>query len=128
MSQNPDKDFYCRESKWSDVVVFFIVNIIAHAATVPSIPGSSTTEIILAALESILLPFCGVGRAVRIIYKSPVFAGSPLQSAAWAEAICVVGRTRHWTASEGAVMSFHGEHNFFKDQALDGKSLTHGDD
>lgn len=126
MSQSTVDDLYCRQSRLSDVAVFFLINIFAHAATVPSIPGSTTTEIILFALESILIPFCGVGRAVRIIFKSPVFASSPLEKAAWAYAICVVGRTRHWRASEGAVMSFHGDHAFFTDWKPKSKRFTYG--
>lgn len=110
MSQSTVDDLYCRQSRLSDVAVFFLINIIAHAGTVPSLPGSTTTEVILFALESIVVPFCGVGRAARIIFKSPVFASSPLEKAAWADAICVVGRTRQWRASEGVVMSFHGDH------------------
>lgn len=123
MSQSPPKNLYCRESKWSDLVVFFLANVVAHAATVPSSPRSNTIDNIESMLLSLFLPYFGIGRAIGIIRRAAIFASSPLQQAKRAEAICAVGRTRKWRESGGPVIGPTGAAWFFSDTDLEfGKS------
>jgi hypothetical protein len=82
----------CRDAKWSDVGLFFLVNILAHTATVPASPGISVMEYLEVALFSLIVPYYGVGRALRIIKRGAIWVGDPLQQAARAEALCVVGK------------------------------------
>ncbi|RPB11807.1 hypothetical protein P167DRAFT_546101 [Morchella conica CCBAS932] len=82
----------CRDAKWTDVGLFFLVNILAHTATVPASPGISIREYLEVALFSLIVPYYGVGRALRIIKRGAIWVGDPLQQAARAEALCVVGK------------------------------------
>lgn len=101
MPENPSENFYCREPKWTDVLVFFLANIIAHAATVPPSPGNNITDNIEMALISLFLPYYGVGRAASIIRRGAIWETNPLQRAARAGALCTIDRYRTATADRG---------------------------
>lgn len=104
-------------------MVFFLANIVAHAATVSSFPGDTVMDGMESVLVALFLPYFGIGRALGIIRRAALFVGSPLQQARCAGAICVIGRTRKWRASEGPVIGPGGEHWFFSDMELEDGTL-----
>ncbi len=80
----------CSPASWTDVLVFFLGNYIAHAATVVTLPGQSTAGVIVDIVLALLFPGAGVFRALRVIFTRAKLAPTDLQMAARAGALVVV--------------------------------------
>lgn len=91
-----DSDLKCRPAKWSDILLFFIMNYVIHAFTVKSRPGETAPAAALYNTAALLLPFTGVIRAVDAIGRAAIFGKDPLQKAVRARALVVVGRSSDW--------------------------------
>lgn len=91
-----DPDLLCRPANWKDVIVFYLGNYVAHAATVITVPGELTESVIVTILFAILFPTSGVMRGARAIASFARSATNDLQKAACAGALCMVVRTEHW--------------------------------
>lgn len=104
-----DVTVVCRQSKWFDVLIFFISNIAVHVATVPVRPGSTTWMETISKLFSLFCPYFGVGRAAILIARGAIWSKNPLQRAARSGALCIVTRTAEWEENtnfeQGAVVS-----------------------
>ncbi|KAJ9490043.1 hypothetical protein VN97_g3244 [Penicillium thymicola] len=72
------------------MVIFYLTNYFAHAATIISSPGQGTREMIATIFIALLLPGSGVLRALNTIYRHSIFAGDPIQQAIRAGALCMV--------------------------------------
>lgn len=83
----------CLPTAWTDIVVFFIGNYVAHAATIRLEPGTSIVDTVLAIIWALLIPVSGVQRGVRGILSFAKFGKTDLQIAARAGALCQVIRT-----------------------------------
>ncbi|KIM82121.1 hypothetical protein PILCRDRAFT_8360 [Piloderma croceum F 1598] len=57
----------CVPTTWQDLIVFFGVNYIAHAGTVPAIPGGRPPKSFLLPTIYLFLPFAGLWRAFILI-------------------------------------------------------------
>lgn len=120
----------CRQAEWTDILSFFLLNIVVHAATVPPSPGSAFFETAEHIIWSLFTPYYGAVRAVRIISHASIWASTPLQRALRAEALCVVARTKDWKTNEGTIRSLaelrsiYGAYSYpCLDLWWDGKSL-----
>jgi hypothetical protein len=83
----------CTPPKWYDYAAFFFTNYFAHAITVVSVPGQSTSETLLAITGALLLPTSGVVRATAAILRhSGTVRNDPLRRAARAGALAMVVR------------------------------------
>ena len=80
----------CRPAKWTDILIFYLGNYFAHAATTKSLPGESTIGGIITVFTALLFPTSGVVRGTRAIYSRAIFADTDLQTAARAGALCTV--------------------------------------
>lgn len=89
-SSNTNPNVICRPAKWTDVVVFYLGNYIAHAATTLSLPGQSPLGLVFVILAALFFPISGVFRGFRAISTMAIFAETELQTAARAGALCMV--------------------------------------
>lgn len=80
----------CRSSKWLDILTFYTLNYLAHAATTRTKPGQSTLSTLLIVIYSLLFPISGALRGVHAIESRAIFADTDLQTAARAGALCMV--------------------------------------
>ncbi|KAE9369937.1 hypothetical protein N431DRAFT_469813 [Stipitochalara longipes BDJ] len=83
----------CLPTKWTDIVIFFLGNYVAHAATIRLEPGTNIVDTILAVVWALLIPICGVKCRVSGILSLAKFGKTDLQIAARAGALCQVIRT-----------------------------------
>ena len=102
--QGSDLQILCTPSTWTDVAKFLLVNYVAHAATLKSLPGESTLSVLKNSVCSLLFPISGVRRGVNAIYQRAIFAKTPLEAAAKAGALCMVVRTLEWKPEHGDVV------------------------
>ncbi|KAL8337576.1 hypothetical protein RB598_006463 [Gaeumannomyces tritici] len=87
---------FCRPAEWTDVLLFFVINHVAHAATTISRPGQSAASTIAMILQALTIPSVGVRLALMTILRGiskPRWGGirsSSLQKAAGAGALFAV--------------------------------------
>ena len=93
----------CTPTRWTDVAIFFLANYVAHAATIKSVPGEPPLAAFRVHVAALLFPLAGVLRGVRAIRQCAILCDTPLETAAKAEALCVVIRTPKWLPQEGDV-------------------------
>ena len=103
-----DPQILCTPSKWTDVATFLLANYVAHAVTVKSLPGESTSSVLRNVVCSLLFPIWGVNRGANAIYQRAIFAKTPLEAAAKAGALCMVVRTPEWKPEHGDVVRIFG--------------------
>jgi hypothetical protein len=82
----------CGRTKWTDVLIFFLGNYIAHAATVVQSPGSSNEASCLKVIYALLFPVTGVNKGLWSIFSLATFSKTDLQTAAKAGALVKVVR------------------------------------
>jgi len=91
-----DPNQICVPSKWTDIVVFFLGNYVAHAATTVLLPGSSIWDSASNVIFALLFPVTGINRGLRSLFSFAIvyglISGSDLQMAARAGALCKVIR------------------------------------
>lgn len=83
-------DLVCRAASWEDVVAFFVLNYIAHAATIRHFPGDSDATQFWYTLCALFVPFAGVWRACQSIAYARPFEKDPLERAKYAGALCLM--------------------------------------
>ena len=93
----------CTPTRWTDIAVFFFANYVAHATTVKSLPGEPPLAAFIAHIVALMFPLAGVLRGVRAIRQCAILCDTPLETAAKAEALCVVIRTPEWLPQGGDV-------------------------
>ena len=90
------------------MATFLLANYIAHAATLKLLPGESTLSVLRNSMCSLLFPVSGVRRGVTAIYQRAIFAKTPLEAAARANALCMVVRSSEWKPEHGDVVELVG--------------------
>jgi hypothetical protein len=80
----------CRRASWADVLVFFMGNYVAHAATVTSRPSQSVLSNLFNIMIALLFPGGGIRNGVETIRTFAKFGPTDLQVAARAGALCAV--------------------------------------
>lgn len=101
-----DPNILCTPTKWTDILLFYVVNYAAHAATVKSRPGEKKKDIIIAMLLAFICPYSGVIRGIEAISRHSILGkGNDLQKAARAAALCVVVRSNGWMPEDGQTLS-----------------------
>lgn len=91
-SSNTDPSVICRPAKWTDIVIFYLGNYLAHAATTLSLPGQSPLGLMFVIAAALFFPISGVFRGFRAISTLAIFAETELQTAARAGSLCMVVR------------------------------------
>jgi hypothetical protein len=101
----------CTPTNWYDVVVFFIGNYLAHAATVKSYPGEAPSGTIIATFGALLIPTSGLIRGLNAILRCAKFSRKRFWSAmirdpdydtaAASGSLCMVVRRKSWQPYPG---------------------------
>src|SRR2546429_9111725 len=55
-SNHGDPRLLCTPTRWSDIMIFFLGNYVAHAATVKPLPGEPTLHLLFNQLFALLFP------------------------------------------------------------------------
>lgn len=80
----------CDAATWKTVILFFILNYGAHAFTIKHRPGENDAEFSVGMLAALLLPYCGMYRALYAIAKCKFREESDLHHALRLGALCQV--------------------------------------
>lgn len=81
----------CVPSAWTDILTFLVTNYYAHAATVLLDPGVAHRRTIILIFSALILPFSGISRAVKAIWRHAVTERkNPLKRVARSRALCMV--------------------------------------
>jgi hypothetical protein len=92
----PPNGVVCLPSQWQDIITFFLVNYLAHAATVPAAAGAKLRDSLFWTVLSLLLPFAGLGRSVSKMANYLDWNKDDVQKAISQGAMIVVARSKDW--------------------------------
>ncbi|KAF8876258.1 hypothetical protein BD779DRAFT_170319 [Infundibulicybe gibba] len=102
LTNHGDPRLICTSTTWTDIVIFYLGNYFAHAATIKTYPGESGVDFMMNALMAILFPTAGITRGIDAIVRHSAWVkGSELQKAARAGALCMVVRSKDWKPVAG---------------------------
>ena len=105
-SNHGDPNIICLPSKWTDVLLFYAVNYLAHAVTVKSYPGEKLQYTAYYIVVALLYPYSGLLRGMEAISRRAAWCrGNELQRAARAGALCVVVRNATWKPLDGQLVT-----------------------
>lgn len=92
----------CTPTKSIDLLTFFLLNYLAHAATVLTKPGERADDFFVSVVGSLLFPALGLYRGIEAILCGAVFVrGDDLRKAAKSSALCLVVRGADWRPRDG---------------------------
>jgi hypothetical protein len=91
----------CTPTKWSDIMIFYLANYAAHAATTCSLPGEKNWRTMMAVLAALFFPAAGAFRGILVITSLAVFGKSDLEKAAKAGALCMIFKGPDWEPRNG---------------------------
>lgn len=100
-----DPRLYCEKTNWYDICWFFFSNYVLQALSVRSLPGENTYSTTAFKLCCLLVPYTGLRRGLCLISRASNLAGNDLQSAASANALCMIIRTAEWRPKDGDVIA-----------------------
>ncbi|KAB8067155.1 hypothetical protein BDV29DRAFT_186649 [Aspergillus leporis] len=103
-TDKPTPNVICFSLPWYRVTLFFLVNYVAHAATIMPFPGQPKLLAFLDFLTALLLPYSGLWRGASAIWRSSFFSRrcrndksyNQLEEAARAGALAVIIRSESW--------------------------------
>jgi len=98
----------CTPSKWTNVATFFLAKLLAHAATVKSLPGEPALSALLSLVFALVFPTSGISRGLSAIHQRAVLVPTPLKTAARARTLCMVVRTSKWRPQIGDIVKTLG--------------------
>lgn len=85
-----DCTLICRETRWTDLAVFYLGNYVAHVATRKSLPGEIPSSSSYQSIVVLLFPVYGMFQALELMSRFSTFAPTALQKAARAQALLMV--------------------------------------
>lgn len=104
----------CTPTNWYNIIIFFLGNYVAHAATVQSYPGERTWSSMMATIGALLIPSSGLIRGINSIARNARFKrksflaawrDTDYQAIATAGAFCMVVRKKLWKPYPGDKLS-----------------------
>ncbi len=95
----------CTPNRWTDIVIFYLANYAAHAATTRSLPGEYTYQFAIVVITALFFPAAGAYRGILGITSLAIFGKTDLEKAARAGALCMVVRTRSWEPQDGDILN-----------------------
>lgn len=104
-SDHGDPNLLCTPTKWTDIVIFYLGNYFAHAATVIALPGESAGSMGVTAFLALLFPTSGVIRGVSAILACAKNGKTALETAQRSQALCMLARTADWRPQMGDSVS-----------------------
>jgi len=94
----------CTSAGWDDILVFLMVNYLAHAATSVKFPEETNWEVNKRRLDALHAPYIGLMYALRKIQWCLILETDPMRRACRAEALCQVVRTEDWRPRDGSTI------------------------
>jgi hypothetical protein len=91
----------CTPTTASDIIIFYLGNYVAHAATVVTLPGEKQRGVLVTIILSLLFPLSGIMRGLDAIVYHAKHGKNDLQKAARAGALCMVIRSNKWKPVDG---------------------------
>ena len=85
----------CSLADYQSVLLFFFANYIAHAGTVPSVPGCSTRSLLWTTV-SVFYPFSGLIRSITMLFYHCTITEDEIGKAISQNAVMVATRSKHW--------------------------------
>jgi hypothetical protein len=105
LSDHGIKGLVCTPAQWSDLVLFFFANYIAHCVTIKFYPAETPKEMAIAIAGALLFPSSGLSRAIEAIRRRPRFRGiDMLERALISGALCMVVRSADWKPKPGELI------------------------
>ncbi|KAF2115362.1 hypothetical protein BDV96DRAFT_599709 [Lophiotrema nucula] len=108
-TNNGTPGLLCTPTRWTDVASFYLLNYVAHAATVITRPGERSVDFAVTVLGSLLFPALGLYRGVEAILCGALFGrrdepDADLRKAAKSGALCMVVRSPEWRPKDGEII------------------------
>ena len=100
-NQLPGSQVVCSNANWYDIIWFYFANYVLHALSVRSLPGEDLLTSIAFKFACLIVPYTGLRRGLCLIARAANLTRNDLQSAARANALCMVIRTKDWRPVEG---------------------------
>ncbi|KAI4180259.1 MAG: hypothetical protein L6R41_007346 [Letrouitia leprolyta] len=97
-------EVWCQPARWYDIIWFIFTNFILHALSVRSLPGERSFTSTVFKFCCFLVPYTGVRRGLCLILRASNFTSNDLQSAARANALCMVIRSPEWRPKDGQIV------------------------
>lgn len=92
----------CTPTKAVDLLIFYLLNYVAHAATVLPRPGERADDYFVSVIGSLLFPTLGMYRGIDAILSGAVWVrNGDLRKAARSGALCLVVRGADWRPVDG---------------------------
>lgn len=91
----------CTPTTASDIIIFYLGNYVAHAATVVTLPGEKDKGVLVTIILSLLFPLSGIMRGLDAIAYHARHGKNDLKKAARAGALCMVIRSNEWKPVDG---------------------------
>ncbi|KAH8726398.1 hypothetical protein GQ44DRAFT_161546 [Phaeosphaeriaceae sp. PMI808] len=105
-SDHGEPGLLCTPAKAVDLLTFYLLNYVAHAATVLTRPGERADDYLVTVIGSLLFPSLGLYRGVEAILCGAVFTKNDnLRKAARSGALCIVVRGADWRPENGESVS-----------------------
>lgn len=104
VTYDQDTDSLCKPASAIDIIVFFLGNYVAHAATVVALPGEPQWITVSNMFLVMLWPTFGCVRGLISVFRSAVFVKDPLERAQRAGALIMVTRSATWEPIPGEPM------------------------
>ncbi|KDQ51450.1 hypothetical protein JAAARDRAFT_105470, partial [Jaapia argillacea MUCL 33604] len=79
------------------ILVFFRVNYLVHASTIPSMAGTKWYDMTCWTILTLFLPFAGLGKLLGMICRHFIVGESDLEKAEVHNALLLVMRMAEWT-------------------------------
>ncbi|KAH7138254.1 hypothetical protein B0J11DRAFT_10868 [Dendryphion nanum] len=89
------ENLICSPAQWTDYLIFFAINYVAHAFTLMSPPGETTSETIMSGIWAFFVPGTGAIRSLRWIFSHAITASGAFQEALRAGAVCMVVKKKN---------------------------------
>ena len=86
----------CTPIDWRGILTFFLLNYVAHAATVPGLAGATWWLHLQWSILSLFLPFAGLGRALGLLWSHFLYNDDDIGKAIAQGAIAVARRSKEW--------------------------------
>lgn len=99
-----DPRLLCFPTKSWDIILFFLGNYVAHAATIIAQPGQTLIMNLVARLSAFFVPFAGIPGGLWYIYCAAWREKIPLQKAHTSAALCEVVRALEWRPKDGDII------------------------
>jgi hypothetical protein len=101
VSNHGDPHLLCLPAKWTDIIVFYLGNYVAHAATTKTEPGQNRYIIIFVVVGALLFPVSGLYRGLYAIFSFAIFGKTDLQIATRAGALVMIVAEQQEPSDEG---------------------------